>query len=83
MLAIAEGTAARPDARVRWLVDWIHAELLDGNRWKDRRLIVFTEYDDTRRYLEKRLREAIAATDRADERIAVFTGVTTADRARR
>jgi hypothetical protein len=37
MLAIAEGTAARPDTRVRWLVDWIHAELLDSTRWKDRR----------------------------------------------
>lgn len=80
MLAIAEGTAARPDTRVRWLVDWIHAELLDRTRWKDRRLIVFTEYEDTRRWLEKRLREAIGTTDRADERIAVFTGVTTADR---
>ncbi len=80
MLAIADGAAPRPDARVRWLVDWIRAELLEGRRWKDRRLIVFTEYEDTRRWLEKRLREAIGTTDRADDRIAVFTGVTTADR---
>jgi len=80
MLAAAEGTAARPDARVRWLVHWIRNELLDGERWRDRRLIVFTEYEDTRRWLEKRLREAVAATDRADERIAVFSGLTTADR---
>ena len=70
MLAIAEGSAARPDARVRWLVDWVRTDLLDGNRWRDRRLIVFTEYEDTRRWLEKRLREAIATTGRADERIS-------------
>jgi hypothetical protein len=54
--------------------------MLEGVRWTDRRLIIFTEYEDTRRWLEKRLREAIATTDRADDRIAVFTGVTTADR---
>ncbi|MFZ1416570.1 MAG: DISARM system SNF2-like helicase DrmD [Defluviicoccus sp.] len=80
MLAIAEETKTRPDARVRWLVDWIRSDLLDGHRWRDRRLIIFTEYEDTRRWLEKRLREAITATDRADDRIAVFTGVTTTDR---
>ena len=45
-------------------------------RWNDRRVIVFTEYEDTRRYLERCLREAIAHTDRAGERIAVFSGTT-------
>lgn len=80
MLRLAEASANRPDARVGWLIRWIRSTLLDGERWKDRRLIVFTEFEDTRRWLEKRLREAIAATDRADERIDVFTGVTTSDR---
>ncbi|TVR81402.1 MAG: ATP-dependent helicase [Rhodospirillales bacterium] len=80
MLAIAERAATQPDARVRWLIGWIRAELVDGDRWNDRRLIVFTEWEDTRRWLEKRLREAVADTDRADDRIAVFTGVTTTDR---
>ena len=45
-------------------------------RWNDRRVIVFTEYEDTRRYLERCLREAIAHSDRAGERIAVFSGTT-------
>ena len=45
-------------------------------RWNDRRVIFFTEYEDTRRYLERCLREAIAHTDRAGERIAVFSGTT-------
>jgi hypothetical protein len=41
---------------------------------------VFTEYEDTRRWLEKRLREVLADTEQAEARIAIFTGVTTADR---
>ena len=45
-------------------------------RWNDRRVILFTEYEDTRRYLERCLREAIAHTDRSGERIAVFAGTT-------
>jgi superfamily II DNA/RNA helicase len=51
-----------------------------GEGWNDRRLIIFTEWEDTRRWLERRLREAIADTDRADERIAIFTGITGQDK---
>ena len=80
MLAIAERNAARPDARVRWLTDWIKANLLTGQSWNRRRLIIFTEYEDTRRWLERRLREALEGTDRADDRIGVFTGATGSDR---
>jgi ERCC4-related helicase len=80
MLAIAERNAAQPDARVRWLTDWIKANLLTGRNWNRRRLIIFTEYEDTRRWLERRLREALEGTDRADDRIGVFTGATGSDR---
>lgn len=80
MLAVAERNAARPDARVRWLTEWIKTHLLTGQNWNRRRLIIFTEYEDTRRWLERRLREAIEATDRADDRIGVFTGATGSDR---
>ena len=51
-----------------------------GRTWNRRRLIIFTEYEDTRRWLERRLREALADTDRADDRIGVFTGATGSDR---
>jgi ERCC4-related helicase len=80
MLTIAEREALRPDARVHWLVQWIKANLLSGSAWNNRRLIVFTEWEDTRRWLEKRLREALADTDQADERIGIFTGATGQDR---
>jgi ERCC4-related helicase len=80
MLAVAEPAAQRGDERVRWLVDWLKSDFLAGKAWKPRRLIIFTEWEDTRRWLERRLREAIVDTDRADERIAVFTGATGQDR---
>ena len=80
MLALAESAASKPDARVDALIEWIEAECLDGGSWTDRRLIVFTEYEDTRRWLERRLREALAETDQVDDRIATFTGLTSGDR---
>lgn len=80
MLEVATAAAGRGDARTNWLVRWIRANCLDGNRWNDRRLIVFTEYEDTRRWLERRLREGLAGTDRVIERIGVFSGATGSDR---
>ena len=80
MLALAEKAALRPDARVHWLVQWIKGNMLSGTTWNDRRLIIFTEWEDTRRWLEKRLYEALADTDRIDERIGIFTGATGQDR---
>src|SRR5579884_4294034 len=80
MLTLAEKHAARPDARVNWLAAWIRENMLDGRYWNRRRLIVFTEWEDTRRWLERRLREALADTDGIDERIGVFSGATGADR---
>jgi ERCC4-related helicase len=80
MLELVERHSRHADARVRWLIDWIKANLLSGGKWDDRRLIIFTEWEDTRRWLERRLNEALADTDRADERIGVFTGATGQDR---
>ncbi|MBR0689897.1 DEAD/DEAH box helicase family protein [Bradyrhizobium manausense] len=80
MLAIAETAALNADARALWLAQWIKSNCISGKKWNDRRLIVFTEWEDTRRWLERRLREAIEGTDRADDRIAVFTGATGQER---
>ena len=85
MLEIAEANRYDPDPRIRKIVEWIAQAMCPGlasaattrpPRWNDRRVIVFTEYEDTRRYLERCLREAIARTDRSHERIAVFAGAT-------
>src|SRR5207245_3901855 len=42
-------------------------------RWRDLRVLIFTEYDDTKRYLREQLSAALVHTDRADQRIKVFT----------
>jgi hypothetical protein len=44
-----------------------------------RRLILFTEYEDTRRWLETRLAEALDDID-DERRIASFTGATSTER---
>ena len=89
MTEIAEAARGLPDARVRKLVDWIREKMCPDlpplgtmqdqgtpARWNDTRIIIFTEYDDTKRYLQQQLTAAIATSDRAAERIAVYHGPT-------
>ena len=42
--------------------------------WSDRRVIIFTEYGDSKRYLLQVLRAAVQGTHRDDERVMVFHG---------
>ena len=88
MLCIAEASRYERDARVVKLLEWIEKnmcpDLLSGcssaPRWNDRRVIIFTEYEATRRYLEQRLNEAISHTDEGERRTATFTGSTSSQR---
>ncbi len=68
MTAIADQARAVPDERVKWLAAWIREHMCHGGRWNDLRIIIFTEYDDTKRYLREQLEAVIERTDRADER---------------
>jgi superfamily II DNA or RNA helicase len=91
MNRIAELHRHRPDARIRWLIDWLRQHACPGIRlpgtpspqpgaaWADLRLIVFTEYEDTARYLRTQLEAAMAGTARETERLAVFHGPTPPD----
>jgi len=92
MAEVADASRSLPDARVRYLVAWIAKHMCPGllpigsdppkspPSWNDTRLLIFTEYDDTKRYLERQLAAAIAGTERAAERIDVFHGPTPAPR---
>ena len=82
MLVVAEDARHRPDARVRWLIDWARTHLLDADGgWRDRRLILFTEYEDTRRWLQRQLAVLRNPGDpHADLRIDSFTGITSTER---
>ncbi len=85
MAAVAEEAADQPDARVRALVAWIRehqcptlAPLGQTNPakapWLPTRVLIFTEFADTRAWLVDQLRGAIEGTDRDDERIGSLSG---------
>jgi hypothetical protein len=67
MTELANAARGLPDARVRHLASWIRAH-------PDRRVLIFTEYADTKRYLEKQLRAVLTPGREADPRIATFHG---------
>ena len=52
--------------------------MLAGNSWNDRRLIIFTEWEATRLWLERRLHEALADAE-PEGRIRHLTGATSLD----
>jgi hypothetical protein len=77
-----------PDAKVLALVDWIRRHQCPGARigglpddapatdraFTDRRVLIFTEYGDTKRYLVRMLRAAIAGATDDDLRILELHG---------
>lgn len=88
MLRMAEAARNLPDAKIRYLVRWIRENQCAGASlparggpqaaapWAPRRVIIFTEWDDTKRYILHQLQAAIAGTERWAERIEVFHGPT-------
>ena len=93
MAHIADTARHEPDAKLRYLIDWIRTNLCPGlppygtapegdpPRWLDRRVIIFTENrEGTKAWLRRTLAQAIAGTHRPEERIAVIDGLTSGDR---
>ncbi len=93
MAQIAERSRHLPDAKALRLIDWVREHLCPelppfGQRsqgpppaWLDGRVLIFTENrEGTKRYLQEIFERAIADTYRAEERIAVITGLTSGAR---
>lgn len=93
MWAVADQTRHLPDAKTLRFIDWLRDNLCPGlprfgervegqpPEWNARRVIIFTESrEGTRRYLQNILEQAIAGTERAEERIAVIDGLTSSAR---
>lgn len=88
MESLAHLARSQPDARIRHLLGWLREHLCEGIRlpgqaspeadapWSDLRVLIFTEYEDTKRYLLHQLRLAIEGTELAEFRIEVFHGPT-------
>ncbi|MEX1367320.1 MAG: DISARM system SNF2-like helicase DrmD [Nannocystaceae bacterium] len=85
MSEIAERVRHEPDCRVQALVQWLREHVCtgiggpgqratEGAPWQPRRVLIFTEYTDTKRYLQQQLATAIAGTDDAARRIDTFHG---------
>jgi SNF2 family DNA or RNA helicase len=67
MTDVAETARGRPDERVTRLIKWVKAH-------QGQRVLIFTEYTDTKRYLEKQLRAALTPGREVDPLIATFHG---------
>ncbi|MHC5676366.1 DISARM system SNF2-like helicase DrmD [Nostoc sp.] len=79
MADVANSSRYQPDPRIQQLVDWIRQNLCPdlgqpNATWLEKRVIIFTEYTDTKRYLQQQLQSAIANSNREQERIDVFHG---------
>ncbi len=76
MRAWATTAARREDAKTARLLDWIEETVRPGGRWGAERVIVFTEFRATERYLQERL----TARGLGGERVALLDGTTREDR---
>ena len=79
MQGIAQEARYQADSRVKRLETLIRDHLCpdlgqEGAAWNDERLLIFTEYADTKDWLERRVRELIDRSDQAEARIATFHG---------
>lgn len=91
MSEIADSACGLPDARIRCLIDWIRQNMCPNlhqpgkprpaspPKWNDTRILIFTEYDDTKCYLQQQIAGAIEGTDRAEQRISIYHGPTPPD----
>ena len=65
LLSWAEVAADRPDAKTEKLIEWIANIVKPGGTWSNERVIIFTEYRDTQKYLVDQLTAAgLAKGDR-------------------
>ena len=81
-----------PDARVMHLLRFIREKMcpgaevygehdaVEGARWSRKRIIIFTQWDDTLTWLRDFLNDSIRQTDQAGERIATYSGSTGDDK---
>jgi hypothetical protein len=94
MQRLASSSRDRIDAKLACLLAWMGEHLCpalardnatdriskaDGT-WTERRVLIFTEYGDTKRYLEHVLRQLASNTNQGDDRIATFHGCMTEDK---
>jgi hypothetical protein len=89
MIELADSARNKPDAKMKEIISWIRKNICPGlpmnpgdpvqnGEWTDTRVIIFTEWDDTKRYIFNQLQALVDSTDCGSERIAVYHGPTSA-----
>ncbi len=84
---IAQKARHEPDEKIKKLLEWVRVNMCkdlphsvesdgSGALWNDTRIIIFTEWDDTKRYILNQIQPLIDQTDLGSERIEVFHGPT-------
>ena len=69
---------SQPDSKARALIDWLKNNLMVDGAWTNERVIIFTEYRDTQKWLLELFAQAGLT---ADERVlTLYGGMTTDDR---
>ena len=94
MACIAEQNRFQPDARIQKILEWMNENMCRGisrdgveqadltKPWTNLRVLIFTEYEDTARYLRNQLEAAIGGPEHAENRMAVFHGPSRPDERR-
>ena len=78
MATIASTHRSKADPRIELLAVWMRTHLCSGLgtedlQWKPTRLLIFTDYVDTKRYLERQLGQLLGERE-AQQRVASFSG---------
>ncbi|BAL13478.1 MULTISPECIES: DISARM system SNF2-like helicase DrmD [Bradyrhizobium] len=66
----AQDASHKPDSKATAIVAWIEANLKTDGQWNDRRVILFTEYRTTHRWLQ----EILAARGYGGDRLGIIHG---------
>jgi hypothetical protein len=81
MSAVADKASNSVDARLTWIFDWLDNNICINGNWQPRRVIFFTEYSTTQRWLVRQLQQRYDENN--DGRIESLHGATgTKDRER-
>ncbi|MBD2261230.1 DISARM system SNF2-like helicase DrmD [Pseudanabaena sp. FACHB-2040] len=76
----AEKASRRPDAKAQALLDWIEAHIRSDGKWTDQRVIIFTEYRTTQKWLYELLAtKGLAQNERL---MTLYGGMNSEDRER-
>jgi superfamily II DNA or RNA helicase len=76
MTDLAESSRHLPDGRIKELARWIRANCFENGKWTNSRVLIFTEWEDTLRYLQAQIKRIVADADAGDERVRIYRGFT-------